>query len=129
MGDLTWSELAYDLGLQGLAREIVLNSLVVSFQSDYLRLQLSPELKEIISPSIEQEIHQAIEKRFNRSCRLEFMAQSQLAGETPYEIKVRQQEAQRQAMITTIKKSEVVTRLNHTFGLSLVENSVRKADD
>ncbi len=126
---LQWSELAYDLGLQGLSQEIAINSVVDSSESNYFRLKLSPELKEIVSPSIEQEIRQAFESKLNVSCRLEFMAQSKLENETPYEARIRQQEAHRQAAISVIKESEVVIKLNRAFGAELVESSVRKIDD
>lgn len=126
---LQWSQLAYDLGLQGLSQEIAVNSVVDSFESNHLRLKLSPELKEIVSPAIEQVIRQALETKLNVSCKLEFLAESVLQNETPYEARIRQQETHRQAAISVIKESEVVIKLNRAFGAELVESSVRKIDD
>ncbi len=121
--------MAFELGLQGLAQEIAVNSAVDSFESNHLRLKLSPELKEIVSPAVEQEIRQSIESKLNVSCKLEFMAESKLEIETPYEARIRQQEAHRQAAIAVIKESEVVIKLNRAFGTELVESSVRKVED
>ncbi len=126
---LNWSKLAYDLGLQGLSQEIAVNSVVDSFESNHLCLKLTPELREIVSPAIEQEIRQALESKLDVSCKLEFLAQSKLENETPYEAKNRIKEAHRQAAISVIKESDVVIKLNRAFGTELVESSVRKVDD
>ena len=106
-----------------------MNSVVESFESNRLRLNLGAELKEIINPAIEWEILQAVEKKLNVSCKLELIAQSKLVCETPYEARIRQQEAHRQAAISMIKESEVVAKLNRAFGAELIESSVRKIDD
>lgn len=126
---LQWSELAYELGLQGLAQEIAVNSVVDSFESNRLRLKLTPELKEIASSSIEQEIQQAVNSKLNVSCKLELVSQPGLDVETPYKARLRRQEAHRQAAISVIKESELVVKLNRAFGVELIESSVRKIDD
>jgi len=115
--------------LQGLAQEIAVNSAVVSFESNHLRLELSPELREIINSNIEAEIQHAVENKLNVSCRLEFIAQPNLISETPSQARIRQRNAQRKAAISKIKESEVMIKLNRTFGAELVECSVRKIDD
>lgn len=115
--------------MQGLAQEIAVNSVVESFESNCLRLNLGAELKEIVNSAIEWEIQQAVEKKLNVSCKLELIGQSKLACETPYEARVRQQEEHRQAAISVIRESEVVVKLNRAFGAELVESSVRKIDD
>lgn len=121
--------MAYNLGLQGLAQEIAVNSVTDSFESNHLCLMLSPELKEIISPAIEKEIRRALDSKLDVSCKVEFIAESKLQIETPYQARIRQQEANRQAAISAINESEVVIKLNRAFGAELVESSVRKIDD
>ena len=115
--------------MQGLAQEIAANSIVDSFESNHLRLKLSPELRELVNPGIEQEIRQAVESKLNVSCKLEMIAEAQLNSETPYEARVRVQEERRQAAIVAIRQSETVKKLNRAFGAELVESSVRKIED
>ena len=74
------SNIFYDLGLQGLAQEIAVNSIVDSFELNHLRLKLSPELRELVNPGIEQEIRQAVESKLNVSCKLEMIGEAQLAS-------------------------------------------------
>jgi len=126
---IEWTQLAYGLGLQGLAQEIAANSIVDSFESNHLRLKLSPELKELANTGIEQEIRQAVESKLKVSCKLEMIAEAQLNGETPYQARVRMQEERRQAAIVAIRQSETVKKLNRAFGAELVESSVRKIED
>ena len=126
---IQWTKLAYDLGLQGLAQEIAVNSIVDSFESGYLYLKLSPELKELVSTGIEQEIRQAVESKLNVSCKLEMIGEVQLSSETPYQARVRVQEERRQAAIVAIRQSETVKKLNRAFGAELVESSVRKIEN
>ncbi|MDX8399346.1 MAG: DNA polymerase III subunit gamma/tau C-terminal domain-containing protein, partial [Gallionellaceae bacterium] len=124
-----WTQLAYDLGLQGLAQEIAVNSIVDSFESNHLRLKLSPELRELVNTGIEKEIRQAVQSKLNVSCKLEIIAEARLSSETPYQARVRVQEELRQAAIVAIRQSETVKKLNRAFGAELVESTVRKIED
>jgi len=116
------------LGLQGLAQEIAVNSIVDSYQQNRLNLALSPELIELANPRIQQEIQQAVETKLNVSCKLELVPQSELKAESPYQARLRVQEEQRQAAIEEIRQSDTVKKLNRAFGAELVEASVRKID-
>ena len=124
-----WSQLAYQLGLQGLAQEIAVNSIVASFDSGRLCLKMTPELKELVNPGIEKEIQQAIESKLEVSCRLELISQPQLDVETPSQARSREQEEHRLSAIESIKQSDSVKKLKHAFGAELVETSVRKIDE
>ena len=121
-----WSSFACDLGLQGLAQEIALNCTLESLQQDYLCLNLTTELYELVNSTIEDEIRQAVEIKLGVSLKLELLAQDELEVETPQQFKQRALQDQRQATIEAILKDSTVKKLNDAFGAELIESSVRK---
>jgi len=121
-----WSSFACELGLQGLAQEIVLNSTLESLQQDYLCLNLASELLDLVNPTIEDEIRQAIEIKLGVSLKLELIAQDEPEVETPQQFKQRELQEQRQATIEAIRQEGIVKKLNDAFGAELIESSVRK---
>ncbi len=123
-----WSSFAAELGLEGLAQEIALNSTLESLQQDYLCLNLTNELLELVNPTIEDEIRQAIEIKLGVSLKLELLAQDELEVETPQQFKQRVLKDQKQATIEAIRQDDTVQKLSNAFGAELIESSVRKID-
>ena len=121
-----WSSFASELGLQGLALEIALNSTLETLQEDYICLNLTREILELVNPAIEDEIRQAIEIKLGVSLKLELLAQDELEVETPQQYKQRALQDQKQATIEEIRKDRIVKKLNDAFGAELIESSVRK---
>ena len=103
-----------------------MNSTLESLQQDYVCLNLSSELLELVNPNIEDEIRQAIEIRLGVSLKLELLAQDELGVETPQQFKQRVLQEQKQAAIEAIRQNGIVKKLNDAFGAELVESSVRK---
>jgi len=121
-----WSSFACELGLQGLALEIALNSTLETLQEDYICLNLTREILKLVNPAIEDEIRQAIEIKLGVSLKLELLAQDELEVETPQQYKQRELQEQRQATIEEIRQDRIVKKLNEAFGAELIESSVRK---
>ena len=121
-----WSSFACELGLQGLALEIALNSTLETLQEDYICLNLTREILELVNPAIEDEIRQAIEIKLGVSLKLELLAQDELEVETPQQYKQRELQDQKQATIEEIRQDRIVKKLNEAFGAELIESSVRK---
>jgi len=121
-----WSSFACELGLQGLALEIALNSTLETLQEDYICLNLTREILDLVNPAIEDEIRQAIEIKLGVSLKLELLAQDELEMETPQQYKQRALQDQKQATIEEIRQDSIVKKLNDAFGAELIESSVRK---
>ncbi len=124
--DLNWSELAFELQLDAIARQIVLNSIVQTYQDKILKLAFLSELELMLKPDIEKQIKQAIEQRLGVSLKLEFVSSPSLDAETPNQADRRKQEEERQAVIQQIRQDEVYKQLHDVFGAELIEQSVRK---
>lgn len=125
---IQWTELSYDLGLQGLAQEIATNSVVGSFEQNHLQLFLTQDFMEFVNPANQDEICQAIASKLGLSLILDLQTQDKLATETPSETRLRKQNEHRLAAIETIKQEPTVKKLQRAFGAELVESSVRQID-
>jgi len=124
-----WSTIAYDLGLQGLAKEIAVNSTLDRLGEHKFRLSLNPEIFKLADSQIEDEIRQAIASKLGVSLKLELLAQDQLLVETPRLFLQRRLQERRLAVIDEIERDSTVRKLSDAFGAELVESSVRKIDD
>ncbi len=124
-----WHQLAYQLGLAGLAQEIVANSQFKSYQDGALRLQLLPEIHELTTDLIKSEIMQALEQKLEVSLRLELVAAAPLAGQTPLQARELRQQQERLAAIDAIREEKTVKKLQHAFAAELDEASVVKIEN
>jgi len=123
---LNWSELAFELELNAVPRQIVLNCIVESYTDKHLILAFLPELEVMLKPDLERQIKQAIEHKLGVSLNLDLKSSATLAVETPHQAEVRKQEEERQSMIRSIRQDALVQQLKTVFSAELVEDSVQK---
>ncbi|MBT8435007.1 MAG: hypothetical protein KJN95_10105, partial [Gammaproteobacteria bacterium] len=128
-GSLDWSGLVYDLGLTGLAQEIVANSLLESYRDDRLKLQLQPEIHDLLNDTIKTEITQALEQKIGVSLQLDLATTGVAGGQTPIQAKIQRQHQERLVAIDAIKDEKLVKKLQHAFSAELDEASVVKIEN
>ena len=126
---LDWHGLAYQLGLAGLAQEIVANSCLKSYQDGSLQLELLPEIHELVTDLIKAEIMQALEQKLEVSLQLDLVAAASLAGQTPLQARELRQQQERLAAIDAIRAEKTVRKLQHAFAAELDEASVVKIEN
>jgi DNA polymerase-3 subunit gamma/tau len=126
---LDWSGLAYELGLDGLAQEIVANSVLIADQDDRLQLALLPEIHELATDTIESEIRQALKQKLGLSLQLELAAAETLTAETPLQAKEERLRQERLTVIDAIRQDKTVKKLQHVFAAELDEASVIKIEN
>lgn len=124
--ELNWSELAFELELDALARQLALNAVVLSYRDDQLKLAFLPELDVMLNRDLEQQIKKAIEVKLGVSLNIEFKSQPRLEVETPQQASERKQEQARLRVIQDIQQDPVVQQLNTLFGAELIQHSVKK---
>jgi DNA polymerase-3 subunit gamma/tau len=128
-GSLDWSGLVYELGLTGLAQEIVANSLLESYRDGRLKLQLQPEIHELVNDLIKAEITQALEQKLGVSLHLDLAATGVTGGQTPLQAKIQRQQQERLVAIDAIRDEKLVKKLQHAFSAELDEASVVKIEN
>ena len=126
--NIDWSTAAYNLGLTGLAQELVANSQLLSFSHERIDLQLPDELHELVNDLIRAEILQALQQKLGVSLRLELTAAAKLSGVTPLQAKELREQQERVAAIAAIRDDAMVRKLQHVFDAELDEASVVKID-
>jgi len=125
---LDWSILAYDLGLSGIAQQLVANSELVSFSENRLQLQLPRELHDLVNDLTQAEILQALQQKLGVSLRLEMKAAGQMAGQTPLQAKLLREQRERLDAIAAIREDGLVRKLQQAFEVELDESSVVKIE-
>jgi hypothetical protein len=123
-----WTELSYDLGLQGFAQAIAINSVVGNYEQDHLQLFLTSDFMKFVNAENQDEICQAIASKLGLSLILDLQVQDKLDAETPSETRLRKQHEHRQVAIDSIKQEQTVKKLHRAFGAELIESSVQLMD-
>ena len=128
-GTLDWNGMAYDLGLNGLAQEIVANSQLQSYQDGNLTLALPAELVELATDQIKAEIRQALERKLEVSLRLELVVSDSATDLTPLQAKEQRLEEERLSAIDAIRQEKTVRKLQQAFNAELNEASVIRIEN
>ena len=126
---LNWSETAYQLGLAGLAQEIVANSTLESFADGSLKLALQREIHELASDLIQSEIRQALEQKLEVSLQLVLKPGATPTRPTPLEAKLERERQDRVAAIEMIRQEHTVKKLARTLSAELDEASVERIEE
>jgi hypothetical protein len=124
-----WTELSYDLGLQGFAQAIATNSVVGSYEQNHLQLFLTSDFMKFVNSENQDEICQAIASKLGLSLILDLQVQDKLDAETPSETRLRKLREQRQLAINSIKQEQTVKTLQRELGAELIESSVKLIDE
>ena len=126
---MDWSAIVYELGMGGLAQEILANSVLVSREEHHIRLLLQPEILELASDQIRNEIKAALEQKLGVSLQLILTAAVELERATPQQDKTAREERERQDAIAAIREDKVVRKLGQALAVELDETSVVKVED
>ncbi len=124
-GDFDWSMLAYQISLEGLAREIAVNSAIRSRQGNKLEMVLPRTLFDLTDNALQSQIGDALNQSLGVSYQLRFLADDDSQLETPMQAKERRYQADREAAIAAIRSTELVKTLGQRFGAELDESTVQ----
>jgi DNA polymerase-3 subunit gamma/tau len=127
--DFDWLRFAYELGLAGLAQEIVANSYLHSWRDSNIKLGLLTEIHDLLNDLIKAEILQALEQKLGVSLQLELVATASLPGQTPLQAKQLRLERERLTAIDEIREEAVVKKLQRKLSAELDEASVVKIEN
>ncbi|MDP3087412.1 MAG: DNA polymerase III subunit gamma/tau [Methylotenera sp.] len=118
-----WRELLEQLKL-GLARNLALNSELLSYDENTLRLAIQEKDKAMLSPMYQDKLALALQQHFGRKIRLEFSISGNEAN-TPAK-QVAQEKAYAQANAeNAIEEDSFVQTLINDFGASIIPNSIK----
>lgn len=125
---LDWSRLAYELGLSGMAQQLVANSECVGYADSCIELRLPGELMELVNDLTRGEILHALQEKLGVSLRLQLSAAETLSELTPAQAKAERLRVERLAAIDAIREDTMVKKLQRAFAAELDEASVVKTE-
>ena len=127
--EFDWSTVAYDLGLSGIAQELVANSQLLAYTDNRIDLQLPREIYELVNDLTRAEILQALQQKLGVSLRLEIVAGAETTDITPLQARQQREKQERVAAIAAIREDVIVKRLQRVFEAELDEASVVKIEN
>ncbi|MDO8991336.1 MAG: DNA polymerase III subunit gamma/tau [Sideroxyarcus sp.] len=124
--DLDWNTLLSQLNLQGMARELAKNCVLVSFAEGRVVLNLAPQHKHLQSNKIAQDkLQAALSDYFVKPIRLvvELGAAKDVA--TPAAVEQHEKQTRQQQAEEAIKHDAFVREAQAHLGAQVIENSIR----
>ncbi len=123
-GTGVWPTILSQLDLQGAARQLAANCVLLGRQGAVVRLALDPRNKFMRTPSLEDKVAQALSKYFGELVRLEFeMALS--GAETPAVAGQRSSQEELESARRALEADPGVQGLRERFGATLLPETVR----
>ena len=123
-GSGVWPTILGQLDLQGAARQLAGNCLLLGRHGAVVRLALDPRNKFMRTPSVEDKIAQALSKYFGELVRLEF--EMALSGvETPAVAEQRSSQEELESARRALEADPGVKGLRERFGATLLPDTVR----
>ena len=119
-----WSEVATQLGLAGLVRELVSNTTLESFDNGAMVLVLEESHGKLLNKEREAELKQALEKYYGNPVKLTLRIGCP-AVETPAKEKTRLQDEKQQAAVQAITDDPNVRALQEKFNARVNPASIR----
>ncbi|MDP2071368.1 MAG: DNA polymerase III subunit gamma/tau [Methylotenera sp.] len=117
-----WRGLLDQLKL-GLARNLALNSALLSYDENTMRFAIQDKDKALLSPMYQDKLSSALQQHFGRKIRLEFSVEG--SANTPAK-QVAQEKAHAQANAeSSIEDDSFVQALINDFGASIIPNSIK----
>ena len=124
--DLDWNTLLSQLNLQGMARELAKNSVLVSFGEGRVVLSLPPQHKHLQSNKIAQDkLQAALSEYFVKPIRLAVELGATRDVATPAAVEQHEKQTRQQQAEEAIKQDAFVREAQAHLGAQLIEGSIR----
>ena len=124
--DLDWTTLLSQLNLQGMARELAKNSVLVSFSEGRVVLNLAPQHKHLQSNKIAQDkLQAALSDYFVKPIRLAVELGAAKDVATPAAVEQHEKQTRQQQAEDAIRQDAFVREAQAHLGAQLIESSIR----
>jgi len=119
-----WNTILGQLDLQGAARQLAGNCVLLGRQGAVVRLGLDPRTKLMRTPSLEDKLAHALSKYFGEPVRLEFESAA-VGSVTPAAAEERSSQEELESARRALESDPGVQGLRERFGATLLPDSVR----
>ncbi|MBK8162222.1 MAG: DNA polymerase III subunit gamma/tau [Gammaproteobacteria bacterium] len=125
--DSGWGDVAGALGLQGMARELAANCVLLGREGDAIRLMVDKAHAHLYNKTMEERLQQALSRHYGAGIRLSIEIGEPEAA-TPARIRQQQERDRMQAAITSLENDAEVKTLKETFNARIVPETVEPLD-
>ncbi len=124
--DLDWNTLLSQLNLQGMARELAKNSVLLSFTEGHVLLSLAPQHKHLQNNKIAQDkLQTALSDYFVKPIKLKVELGAANGVATPATVEQHEKQTRQQQAEEAIKQDAFVREAQAHLGAQLIEGSIR----
>lgn len=124
-GKMDWAQIVVQLPLEGIARQLVMNCVLVSPLGEQIELALKGGSRVLHSTKCENEIARALAGFLGHPVRLRIHHAEQLAEATPSQLRQREEETRQAAAETAIHEDPLVQSLLRNFDGRIEPGSVQ----
>ena len=123
-----WAALVAQLRLDGMVRQLAVNSALMAHVGDTFHLTLASTHRSLHSKRLEERLQQALEEYLGRPVKLAFSAEEAVAA-TPAALEAQQRDQRQRAAEQAIEHDANVQALQQAFNARILPDSVRPVSD
>ncbi len=123
-----WSKEAYQLDLTGMAKQVVINSLLLESANGHIKLLVSSSIQPMMNDKMKQEVEIALADFYKETLSLSLEFAEQLDAETPAQYQQRMDDEARVQFIDDLNKSDFGITMKQNFNAELLEHSVKRIE-
>ncbi len=123
-----WSTEAHQLDLTGMAKQVVINSLMLENNDVEIKLLVSSSIQPMMNDKMQQDVERALSGFYNKSLSLNLEFSAELNAETPFEYQQRMDDEARMKFIDDLNNSDFGIAMKQNFNAVLLEHSVKRIE-
>ncbi len=123
---LDWNVLLAQLNVQGMARELARNCVLLSFAGGKIVLSLAPQHKQFMNNKMAQDkLQSALSEYFAQPVRMQLLVGASLESVTPAVVEQQEKEVRQQAAAEAITQDPFVREAQAQLDAQIIENSIK----
>ncbi|MBK9130887.1 MAG: DNA polymerase III subunit gamma/tau [Gammaproteobacteria bacterium] len=126
-GESGWSDVVSALGLQGMARELAANCVLLGRDGGVIRLMVDKAHAHLYNKGMEERLQQALSRHYGADVRLAVQIGEPEAA-TPARLRRQQESDRMQAAISSLENDAEVRTLKETFNARIMTETVEPLD-
>lgn len=123
-----WSKEAYQLALTGMAKQVVINSVLLENTDERIKLLVNSSIQPMMNDKMKQDVEVALGAFYNKTLSLSLEFSEQLEAETPAQYQQRMDDEARMQFIADLNSSDFGITMKQNFNAELLEHSVKKIE-
>ena len=125
-----WNTIIQNINLQGVAKQILLNSTLESLNDHSITINIAPSFQELMSNVITAKIKRSLQDSFNKNIDINLIAlqpssKSQTQAITPAEMKVKSQEKAVNSKLKLAENNEIIIKICKSFDTTIEKNKIK----